>query len=78
MKLISELLMSFEGDCLEMKESYLKQSTIKKLKNLSTTYSCLVFLQENYSSNFYKGMGCSSLPRGSMRSYLMIDGKESM
>jgi hypothetical protein len=37
--------------------------TVIKLKNLSTTYSCLVFLQENSGSNFYKELACGSLPR---------------
>jgi hypothetical protein len=52
--------------------------TVTKLKNLSTTYSCHVFLQENSGSNFYKELACSSFPRRSVRSYLMIGGNESM
>jgi hypothetical protein len=51
--------------------------TVIKLKNLSTTYSCHVFLQENSGSNFYKELACSSLPHGSVRSYLKIGGNES-
>ena len=42
--------------------------TVIKLKNLSTTRSCLVFLQEISGSNLYKESACSYFPRRSVRS----------